>query len=588
MKILFPVVFLLMSYSLLAQNINFTARAPKVVNVGESFRITYAVNAKGKDFKAPSFNSFYAQGPSVSSQSSIEIINGRMKQSYSYSYTFFAQASKAGQFTIPKAKINVGGKIYQSNSLKIEVVGKGAGNNERTKSSSQPNVDAQNKKIFVRTFVSKKNVYMGESLLATIKFYTRLDIADVNDVKMPSFTGFWMQDVFSASQISFEKENLGGTIYNVAVIKKVLLFPQKIGTLSIDPFKMDVVLGRRTFFGIQPSGSKILKTKTLKIKVRDFPANTPVNFIGAVGQFKIKANVDNQNVKTNDAIQFTIRFQGVGNIKLIEAPKISFPQDFEVYDPKVATNIKNTDKGQIGSRAFQYLVIPRHAGSFKIPSLEFSYFDPSVSSFKTLKTNEIPIVVEKGSGAASSAVIDNRSVIKSNVEMLHSDILFIKQNKPEFNEKDSYFIGTKNYYLVLFVPFVVLILLFILLRKRAKELSDLAKMRNKKAGKISRQRLKEAKKQLRNNNSEAFYDSIHLALLGYLSDKLNIPLADLSAEVLKLALESKHVLPEIITDYLDLLSKSEYAKYAPGDVGEDLENVYAKAAKLIDRIERKL
>lgn len=582
-KFFVALIFLNFIYSLNAQDIKFTASAPKVVQNGETFRIIFKLNAKGANFKAPSFSPLTVQGPSVSSQSSIEIINGRMKQNYSYSYVFFAQAYKSGNFTISPAEITVNGKKYYSNKLNIEVVG-----DNKSAQAAANNPVNEKAPLFVKTFVDKKSVFLGESLMATIKFYTRVDIADINDVKMPHFTSFWTQDIFNATQIQFERENVGGQIYNVAVIKKVLLFPQKIGTLTISPFQMEVVKGRRTFFGVQAAGKQVLKSKPVKIKVKDFPLKNPANFIGAVGQFTMSAKLSDTIVKTNDAVNLVIRFKGKGNLKLIEAPKVNFPSDFEVFDPKESTNVKNTEQGQIGSRAFKYLIIPRHSGNFTIPGQSFSYFNPTKKSFVNMSTGDMHIRVEKGEGDQNTAVINNQTIVKSKVEQLNSDILYIKQNIPVFQQKDNYFIGTFSYYLCLFIPSFILLVLIILLRKRAKEMSDLAKLKNKRASKISRQRLKLAQKEMKKGNKTEFYDAIHAALLGYLSDKLNIPPADLSTDKLKQELLNKNIDEKIVTDYLELLSKNEFARYAPGQLNDNLKEVYIEAANLIELVDKQL
>jgi len=588
-KFFVTIIFLNFIYLLNAQDVKFTVSAPKVVQSGETFRIIFKLNAKGANFKPPSFTPFTVQGPSVSSQSSIEIINGRMKQSYSYNYVYFAQADKSGNFTLSSAQITVKGKKYLSNKINIEVVGENKTSNSKTNAKANANVSVNEKSpLFVKTFVDKKSVYLGESLMATIKFYTRVDIADINDVKMPNFTSFWTQDIFNATQISFQRENVAGQIYNVAVIKKVLLFPQKIGTLTINPFQMEVVKGRRSFFGVQAAGKQVLKSRPVKIKVKDFPQKNPDNFIGAVGQFKISTQLSDTLVKTNDAINLVIRLKGKGNLKLIEAPKIKFPSDFEVFDPKESTNVKNTEQGQLGSRAFKYLIIPRHAGQFNITSQSFSYFNPVKKRFVNLSTGDMHITVEKGEGAQNSAVINNQTVVKSKVEQLNSDILYIKQNSPEFQQKDNYFIGTSSYFLSLIIPSFVLLILIILLRKRAKEMSNLAKLKNKRAGKISRERLKLAQKEMKKENKAEFYDAIHAALLGFLSDKLNIPLSDLSTDKLKLELLNKNIDEKIIDDYLDLLSKNEFARYAPGQLNDNLKEVYTQAAKLIELVDKQL
>ena len=582
-KILLVSIAFLSFHFAFTQKVEFKVSAPRVVELGERFQISYRLNAKGSEIQFPDFGDISVQGPSTQTSSSVEIINGRMKQSYSYAYVFFAMPRKAGKFVIEPAIVKVDGKIIKSNSFTIEVLGENviesANENERVEKTAR-------KDVFARISLSKSNVYIGESILATLKFYTRVNLVDVNNLNIPSFTSFWTQDVFSPTQISLERENVNGTIYNAAVIKKLLIFPQKSGKITIDAFELVVVKGKASLFGMQPAGELKLVSNKPVINVKGLPRDEPNSFNGAVGRFSIKSKVDNTKIKANDAIKLDVTISGSGNLKLLSAPDAKFPPQFESFDPKVTENVKSSTAGQSGSKAFQYLIIPREAGTYTLKGIEFSYFDIASKTYKTIKTKDIEVEVEAVEGE-QKAYINNNTVIKKDVEILNSDILFIKENTPIFKKKDQYFIATSNYFTILATPLVLFLLVIILLRKRAREMADVSKMRTKKAGKVSRQRLKDAKKLINSDDKEAFFSSIHSALTGYVADKLDIALVDFKKDLFVEKLEEKQLADELIKSYIDLVDRSEFARFAPSQVNENFNDVYKEASKIIDAIERK-
>ncbi len=397
-----------------ADNVQFTASAPGVVEAGEQFEVTYNVSAQPSAFNPPEFKNFnLLGGPMQSSSSSVQIINGKMSQSSSYTYTYYFSANSPGNYTIQPAKATVDGKVYTSNSISIQVTGTAQGNQQN---NSKPQNNQQqgnetvanvgNDDIFIRILVNRSTLYQGDYLVATIKLYTKLNISSIDNVDYPSFNGFFRQDIETPPLRQLQREQVNGQLYSTGVIQKMVLFPQKTGELVVDPITLQTVVQVATrnrprsvfddFFGpsVQEVKKKI-RSIPIKITVKPLPYDASGTFNGAVGNFNFKTSVDKQNVKTNDAINFKVIISGNGNLKILEPLDIKFPSDFETYDPKVSINATTNENGVTGSKTYEYLIIPRHAGNYKIPSLKFTYFDSQTKQYKTLTSEEIPINVQK-------------------------------------------------------------------------------------------------------------------------------------------------------------------------------------------------
>lgn len=569
-----------------AQDINFTASAPKVVSMGERFRITFSINAKGTGFESPDLKDFYASGPSISSNSSIQIINGQMSQSFSYSYVFYVEPKKAGDFVVGAAKIRVDGKVYETSPFKISVVGDGNATNNEANTGGNQNNNTEVKDLFVRIELSKTEGYVGEPVLATLKLYSRVDLTGFEDMKFPAYRGFWSQEVFTPKQINLERENVNGVIYNMGIIKQDLLFPQKVGELQIEPFEIDVVIGRQTFFGLQPAGTRKVVSSSKTYKAKALPENRPESFTGAVGNFDIKVSVDKDKSKTNEAITMLVQISGSGNLKLIESPAFVFPTDFEVYDPKENTDIKNSASGSSGSKTFEYLIIPRVAGKFTIPSTEFSYFDPATKTFKKQTTSPISFTIEKGSG--NDSIVNENFVHKSDIQLIGKDIRFIRTLPYSLSEKGNHIFGTPLFYMGYLLPLLIFGIAFWFMRKKALDNANMHLVRNKKASEVSRKQLKKAYAVIGDEGSKQFFDEMLIALWGYLSDKLSIPVSDLSRDNVRNVLENYKVEKAIIDQYMSIVEEAEFAKYAPSVYNGARKDLYNKALDSINAMENGL
>ncbi|GAB4282808.1 MAG: BatD family protein [Marinilabiliales bacterium] len=598
MKYFSLILILFLSYNLFAEDIKFTASAKNVVSTGENFRLVYEVNAGASNLRLPELNGFsVVAGPMTSSSSSIQIINGVVQQNVSYTYTYFLVAEKEGTFEIPPAQIDVNGKTYNSNSLTITVVKGSAPANTSNNNATTSNTNVQNisnDNLFVRLHLSRSNIYQGEYILATIKIYTKENLVGFQDMQFPQFNGFWAQEIEQPGQIQLVKENVNGQIYNVGVLAQYVLFPQQSGQLTIDAFNIECVVrkrvsgGRRSFFDFFDSYQDIVKkisSLPVKVNVNALPPNKPVSFNGAVGTFTLKTQVDNNEVDVNSPVSIKITLNGNGNLKLFDIPELKFPKDFEVYDPQLSENITTNAAGSTGQKSIEYLVIPRHAGIYKIPPVAFSYFDLKTNTYKTLYTDEINIKVNKGDGSVLSD--ENATVISGfsqDVEMIGKDIRYLKDIN-SLEKRPVFYSSTIYFYLSYLVALILFTIILIWQRKRIKQRADIVMMKNKKANKVAKSRLKIAEKALNNKNLDEFYEAVTNAFWGYISDKYNIPVAKLSRDTAKQVLVEKNIDESMIEELINIIDECEYARFAPAQANKNPDEIYNDALNLIAKLE---
>ena len=601
-KLKLLIIFVFAGFLAMADNVEFVMEGPEVVAMGEQFRLGFTLNDRGTDLQLPDLSNFdVLMGPSTSQSSSIQIINGKTTQSSSFSYIFILRAKKEGKFTIRPASIKVGGKTYESNSLSIEVVkgqpqqasgGQGGGQSSQQDDTPTGNVSKDN--LFVRIAVDKTNVSKGEQILATVKLYISQNVPlnGFDEVKLPSYEGFWTKDIDVPSQVNFTREVYNGRIYQVGVLKKTILFPQQIGNIRIDPFEITCLVRQRvrqqqSFFDDFFDNYRVVKAKVvsdpLTIAVKDLP-NQPANYSGAVGNFNFTGEMDKTNAKSNEAMTLKVTVSGTGNLNLINPPKIELPQDFEAYEPKTTDRTMASDNGMSGSVTFEYLFIPRYAGNFTIPAVQFVYFNPATRQFVTKSTEAFNLRIEKGKDDANSATVSSYS--KEDVKMIGKDIRFIKQNKAKLKPKGSSFYGTLEFYGIFILSLIGFAVFYVLNRKKIEESKNITLVKNKRANKVALKRLKEASVFLKNNQAEKFYEAVIKALWGYLSDKLSIPLADLNREKASAALLEKGISQEVVTELMKIIDDCEFARYAPAAFSGTMQEIYDGAAKVMGIFEK--
>jgi len=591
----FYILFTFLFSLTFGQDVSFTASAPEAVVVGNKFRITYKANVDVSSSKLRADLTGFSTlaGPSTSSSSSVSIVNGQMSKEVSKTFTYIMMAEKEGTFTIPPASIKYKGKEYKSNSLKIEVLAQDDPDAQKTQESSGTSIS--NKDVFIRTIVTKHKVYQQEYLVSTVKLYTRANISSFADYEFPDYNGFLSYDLVKPSNITYQVENYNGRNYNTAILRQTLLFPQRSGELTIGEARFDVNIRVRSnrgqqdlfsdFFSTYQDVRKTLRTKAQKVKVAPFPAGQPANFSGIAGTgIKMTATIDNTKVKANEPITLKVTISGNGNLKLVNTPEIAFPADFEAYDPKVINNLKNTTTGVHGSRTFEYLVIPRYAGSFNIPAYSISYFDLDSKSYKTISTPSFELQVEKGEGEENGPVV-TAFASKENVKFLGKDIRFIKTGDFKLQPIEAFLLDHKLFrwaYLIFSLLFIALLVLFKTIRKNN---ADTVRVKHKKANKMAKKRMKIAYSLLKQAHNEQFYEEVLNALWGYLSDKLNLPASQHKRDNVKEILREQQVDEVLITEMNDLLDMCEFARYAPSAVTESNQAIYDRSIHLISKLD---
>jgi len=586
-----------------ADEITFTANAPEVVVSGDQFRLSFTINSqKVRDFRAPNIQGFEVlMGPSRSTQSSTQIINGKVTSTSTITFTYILMADKEGTYKIPGATIVADGNNYTSNSVEIKVLppdqssGTGSGNSARSSRNQVNSGKITDKELFMLATASKTSVYEQEAILLTYKIYTQVNLTELRG-DIPDLKGFHTQEVELPNQKTFTLEHYNGRNYNTTIWRQLVLFPQQTGKIEIPSVTFEGTVSQRiasadpfdAFFngGNYVNITKNLVTPKLIIDVKELPAGKPANFSGGVGEFTLSSSINTQDLKTNDAVTIKLVISGTGNMKLINTPEVGFPQDFEIYDPKVDNKFNLTRNGLAGSKVIEYLAIPRHAGTYTIPPIEFSYFDLKSQSYKTLKTDAYTLNVAKGEGNSDQVVANFTS--KEDLKVLGQDIRYIKTGETQLTKKDDYFFGSMSYYMWYLIPLALFIAFMMIYRKQAIENANVAKIRTKKANKVATKRMKIAGKLLAEKKSEAFYDEVLKALWGYISDKLSIPISQLSKDNIEEELQKHQVADELIKEFINNLNECEFARYAPGNQDEKMDKIYSSAINVISKMENSI
>lgn len=605
-KIIFLLFTILAAWQVkAADKVRFVAEAADVVVSGDQVRLVFTVNSQDiKDFRAPSIKGFdVLMGPSRSQQSSIQIINGKRTSNSSTAFTYILLAGNPGTYTIPAASVEVNGEKVFSNAISIKVLPQdqtsgNSGNNGGGSASSSRSQAAGSRisanDLFITATASKTTVHEQEAILLTYKVYTVVNLRQLYG-KMPDLKGFHTQEVELPQQKTFTLEHYKGRNYNTTVWSQYVLFPQQTGKLEIPSITFDGVVAQQTisddpfdaFFngGGYVEVKKKITTPKVVINVQPLPAK-PAGFSGAVGEFKLASSINATDVKTNDAVTIKLTLSGTGNMKLIGTPEVKFSQDFEIYDPKVTDDYKLTNSGLTGTKTFEYLAIPRHAGNFTIPAIEFTYFDLKSNSYKTLKTEAYNLKVAKGQGNADQVISDFTN--KESVKMLGKDIRFIKLGDSSLRPKGDFFFGTVGYYLCYLIPLLLFVVFAVIYRQKALENANVAKVKTKKANKVATRRMKLAGKLLAENKKNEFYDEVLKALWGYISDKLSIPVSQLSKDNIEAELTNYGVQEALIAEFIGVLNECEYARYAPGNENEAMDKVYSASVEVISKMENSI
>lgn len=595
-------VLLFWAGSVVAQNVKFVASVnSNTVAVGEQFQVDFSLNSNGENFISPNFKGFQIlSGPNVST--SMESINGKTTVSNSFSYILMATAE--GEFSIGPASITVSGYRTSTNPIKIKVT-KGVApqrNNNQSSNGGGDNTIVEgnaadlNKSLFIKAVVDKPTVYQGQQLTLSFRIYTRVGIEDSRVDKIPDLTGFWNEDIKNQQQqAQWHVETYKGLKYNAADIKQTILFPEHAGNITIEPMEMTLLVRQpvhsndimdQMFGGSFKQVKYQAKSAPVVIHVKPLPdAGKPDSFTGAVGTFNMNASIDKTELKANETLNYKVKITGAGNLKLLKTLNTSFPVDFEKYDPKIQDTITERAEGVSGSRIYNYLLIPRHEGEYTIDPVKFSYFNPATGRYVTLASKPYKIKVNKG--VAESNVATLAGANKQDIKVLDKDIRYIKINDTALAKPGNEFFGSAMYYLLLALGPVLCIVAYNYRNRMIKFNSNVVLVKNKRAGKLAAKHMANAKKQLLANNTAAFYEDVFKGMYGYLSDKLNIPYANLDRETIASALKGKALDDALVNRALETLDICEMARYAPV-THISKQEVFDKAKGIISDIENQV
>jgi hypothetical protein len=601
-----------------SQDVRLTGQCKQAVATGETFTLVYTLNAQGSGFRGPNIQGIdVLSGPNTSQSSSVRFINGSTTMSITYTFTYLLQANREGAFDIPAASVTANGKQITSNTLSVKVVKgsgqggaqyQGSGNQGRGGGAQGGAVTGSSNDVYVKAFASNANPLQGEGIVITYKIFTKVPIAQINISKLSSFSGFWSQNLMKENdKLQQSTQVIDGEQYIVADIRKIALFPLKSGRLVIEPLELACVAQVRrqtktktgdpffddffndSFFNSGVANvEKNLKSNPLIVTVRPLPEDgKPADFSGAVGSFTFHSEIDNTRLKTNEAVTLKCTVSGRGNIQLIDKLNVTFPPDFESYDPKVTSDVQTAAAGILGNQVFEYLLIPRKPGKFSIKPITFSYYDLDKKKYVSLNSPEFSLDVAKGTSEQTTSTTYS-GASKEDIKYIGSDIRHIRDNAFNLAPAGTLFFNSLSFWMLIFIPFILFVVFLVLWRKLAARRSDIVLMKNLKATKIARKRLQKAEEFQKAGQQDKFYVAISQSLWGYLSDKFSIPMAELSVDSVHEALVRKNVDEAIISQFIETLNNTEFARFAPGEKTVNMERIYNEALEIISKMEREL
>ena len=611
-KISLTALFVLAIFSAsAAEKVTFEANSPLTVAVGEPFRVEFALNAMPDDgtFKAPAFEGFdVIAGPAEARGQSIQIVNNAMTRVINYTITYVLVPQGAGNVTVGAAEIAVEGTTYRTKPLAIEVVDEGkapggggsaAGGQPQRREEASSESAAQSKvakdDILLRAIVSRTSVFKGEPLRVTFKLYERVPVVGYNDVKFPSFNGFWAQEL-NTENARRERETFNGKVYETLVAKEYLLYPQQAGTLVIEPAEITavaqvIIQSRRSldpFFGGGHDFVNVprkVQSPRINVTVKPLPTGAPASFSGAVGSFTMDAVLPQERLAANSAATYTVKISGTGNLTFVQAPKLTLPASFEQYNVKTTESINTSAAGISGYRQFEYPFIARAEGTYEVEPVEFSYFDPARMQYMTLKSKALELeITPDAKGGGDALVVQGRGMSKEEVKLLGQDIRFIKLGSPQLRSVREPFLFSAAYWVLFFGILILFAMVYVALRRQIRESQNVALLRGKRANKVAVQRFRAAKRYMEEQNRHAFYEEMLRALWGYMSDKFNIPVANLTKENVREELHKRGVSSEESQRFTAIITKCDEAQYSPA-ASARMTEVYGEGVDIISRIE---
>ncbi len=599
-RILTLFVGLIAAVTAMADGVRVDVSAPSSVALGRNFQIAYVVNGDAESIALPEADGLdVLMGPSTSRSSSYSFINGKMESSKQTTFTYVVKATKAGTISVSPAKVTAGGKTLEARAVNITVVASadapGSTGGSSQGGDTQRAVSSGGEDLFLRQTLTRQSVYEGEATQLVTKVYTRVNLNSLSDIVPPKLSEFVVSDL-SGGNITFSTEFINGREYQVGEISRKVLIPQQSGKIAIDPCEVEFVVKRRVrgggffddlFGDVQVSRQKV-RAPRVTLNVKPLPADKPAGFSGGVGQFKFSVEVEPRQTMVDNSVQVRVSVEGSGNLKLISLPKPQFHQDFDTFDPSQKNSIEETSVGFSGKRSDEYLIIPRREGKFEIPQMQFSYFDPSQGRYVKQTQGPFDIDVAKGDGKAQGqgAGVSFAGSGPERVTYTGSDLRYLHRSG-SLSRRGSFFVFSPLFWVLFFVPIIALVVLFFIYRKRVYDHANMSLVKSRRANKMARKRLKMAAKYIKEGKREAFFDEVMRSLWGYLSDKLTLSLSELTKDNAREKMASHGVEPQAADEFMALLDECEFARYAPASVSAQMDDVYARAIAIIEKIDEK-
>jgi len=590
-------VSLLAPLTVAAQEVTVDVNAPQSAVAGERFRIVYTVNSTDGRFQPPAFDpSFSVSGPQTSSSRNIQWINGEMTSVETTTLVYYVVAPTPGRYTIPPAQYAARKATVSSAPVEIEITDAGTAPSPSDNRGGQPPENGS--EVSMRLILNTREVYVGQPITATLKLYTRINLSGLNDLKYPDFKGFLREDIDTPPLRNLEAEVIDGVQHGTGVLQRFLLYPQIAGELRIDPIEITAMVQQRAsggdpffndpffdnFFSSVTNVPRSVATPPATIRVKSLPLPQPADFQGAVGAFEITSDLSKTEIAVNDALTYSVTLKGKGNLNLAGAPVINFPQGIEKYDPKVTVRSSGT---AAGSKVFEYLLIPRNTGTFDLPPVSYTVFDPELGKYVTLRTPGYTVKVT-GEGDAADETVTPAFIPGEDVKYLGQDIRFIRSGDTILKSVPGSLVD-RSYYWLWYAMAVLLagaVLLF--RREQIRRNADITALRNRRAARNARKRLAKAETLLKGSKPELVYAELSAALWNYLGDKLAIPRADLTREKCYAGLRAKNAGEDIITELDSILSASEYSRYSPASQGDSPAELHRRTAALIGKLDSML
>ncbi|HNT94098.1 MAG TPA: BatD family protein [Bacteroidales bacterium] len=604
-SILTAMICLLVTLTGMTQEIVLTVDAPEAAATGERFRIIYTVNSTDGQFTPPKFDqSFSVQGPQQSTSRNVQWINGDIQTVSSTTLIYYVVASVPGTYTIPPAQFTTKKITVSSPERQIVITD---GPQSQVPAARQPQSQGQaagtgdtpssGSEVSMRLLLTDREVYAGEPITVTLKLYTRINLSGIQELKYPDFKGFLREDIETPPLRSLESEVIDGVQYGTGIVQRFVLYPQIPGEIRIDPVEMTVLVQERSrvhdpffddpffdnFFSSVSTVPRKITTRPVTIRVKPLPEPRPTDFHGAVGSFTLESDLSSSEAQLNDAITLKVTLRGSGNLNLAGEPVINFPQGIEKYDPKVTMRSSGTSSG---SKVFEYLLIPRNNGTFEIPPVSYTVFDPDQGKYVTLRTEGFTVNVT-GAGSSEEGIAPVY-IPGEEVKYLGQDIRYIRNGSGRLALTAAPLIAKLQYWLWFVLALFVTAVVILLRREQMKRNADIAGLRNRKAAKNARRRLAKANALLKSGRNELVNAEIARSLWGYLGDKLRLPPSEITREKCYTALREKKTDEELIAELDRILTATEYSQYAPVSEGESPAALCKRSAALISRLDNVL